>query len=214
MYKRKRSVSRAPSYKKRRTTRFRYSRPKSLNYYRMNMVHAYKRRTSQQTIQGGPAQFPVIRAYDFRFSNVINVNELTALYDFYQLNYIVMKFYFTTDPGAQPGNDSRYPRAFWFIDYDDATAPSSLDQFRENTRCKTAVMTPQKPIVIKLRPAVLSLQFAGVTSNYTPKWRQWLDTSAPNTPHYGLKFAIDDLQNENYYVNIETTYYFKCKQPN
>lgn len=49
-----------------------------------------------------------------------------------------------------------------------------------------------------------------VTTAYNPRWKVWLDTNDPATPHFALKYAIENLPT-GYTVRVEHMFYFSCK---
>lgn len=178
----------------------------------MSTVHSFKRMASVATIAGNVAYTPYLAAYNVSLNQLINSSDFTALYDHYKINFVVVKFWFRNDPGAQTASSSTYPKLYWYRDQDDDTAPGSLNEIRENNRSRVAVMNPNRPVTIKYKPNTLQVIYdSAVSSNYRPVWNAWLDCAVPATKQYGFKWAIDDFSNTNYRLDIETTVYFQCK---
>lgn len=158
-------------------------------------------------------------AYNFQPNSMVNPTDFTNLYDQYRMNKIVMKFRLVSDPAGAGGSTSTntgalVPRLFWYIDYDDATTPASLNEMRERAKCKLAPLSAYKPIVVKWTPSCLVTGYeSGVSSMYIPKFKQWVDMADFGTQFFGIKFAIDEFSNvaTPFAVEIEVKYYFSCK---
>ena len=79
------------------------------------------------------------------------------------------------------------------------------------------VLKPNMYHKIVVRPSVLIQTYYTQTgSAYAPKWKQWIDMAQNSMPHYGLKYNIDlsggnPNDNHPYKIEIEKTYFFKCK---
>jgi hypothetical protein len=179
-------------------------------------IHYFKRWTSSvgftNPIVGNAAYAPYLDVLAFGLNTLPNVSEFTTLFDHFMITKVVTKFYLKIDPSAQTAASASFPRLFYIRDTDDSTLASNLDELRQYGTCRVKVMTPNKPVTLVCKPNVLGLSYStAVTNNYTPKWGQWIDLGDTATRHYGWKFAIDDLTNTNYRVNVENLYYFKCK---
>lgn len=178
-----------------------------------NQVYYFRRMgTNPGSFSGNAIHIPLTQGWSWNLGQIVNAGEFSSLFDHYSITCIVVKFYLKIDPSAQTPGTASYPRLYYCRDYDDATAPASLNELREHQHTQVRVLFPNRPISIKLRPAVLDQVYRGVgTVSYTPVWKQWIDMAQTDVPHYGLKWAIDDFTNTNYRVDTETTFYFKCK---
>lgn len=176
-------------------------------------VHHYRRNMQSIQIQGNPVYAPYVSYVDFAFSQLISPTDFTALYDQYRINYVVTKFFLEVDPGAQTSVAAVYPKIYWVRDRDSAVAPSTIDELRQDSQCRMAILRPDRPVTIKCVPNVLARMYSGaVTDNYSPKFKVWLDATTTSTQHFGFKFAVDNLTNTNYTLRFERTCYFSCKQ--
>lgn len=190
---------------RRRTRRFRGFRSSKPKYH-------FKRMAGTITFTGNVAYAPWTSSYQNKLSDIVNVTEFSSLFDQYKLNKVVHKVWLSVDPSAQTATTAVYPRFFWARDLDDSAIPASIDELRQYANCKTAILTPMRPITIVYKPNILDEVYSGVGStNYVPKWGQWLDMSNTNTLHFGFKAAMDDFTNTAYKINIERYYYFSCK---
>lgn len=215
-YKRKRST-RKPA----RRVRRRMAMPRRRISTMSTNVHKYTRMfsgaggiASALNIDGQSTYAPYLNALGVRLSSVVNASDFGNLYDQYRITKAKVKFYLQVDPSAQAAATASYPKMYWYRDYDDLTVPGSLNEFRENTKCKVAILRPDRPITWVWKPNTLSLIYQSAIANqFKPVWNQWLNMATQNTDHYGFKFAIDDLTNVNYKVRTEVQLWFECRQP-
>lgn len=175
----------------------------------------------------------------FALSDIANYTELTALYDRFRINKVVVNFiprysrnmmglnYPDAEDGATSGdyfgrylaNPSRFGTC---IDYDDSTNVATMDALREYSTAKITHCTQKQTRV--LTPAVLTqLYESGVSSAYAPKFKQWVSTSDPTTPHYCLKWYLDAMNYDSslidpeggfsgaYAYDVEAIYYISCR---
>jgi len=169
---------------------------------------------SANDISGGAALAPYLSNFTVNLQGVVNASEFGNLYDQYRITYARVKFYLKIDPSAQTAATAAYPKMFWYRDYDDSSTPGGLNEFRENTKSKVAILRPDRPLVISWKPNTLGLVYQSAIANqFKPVWNQWLDCSTLSTTHYGFKWAIDDFTNTNYRLQTEVQLWFECRQP-
>lgn len=201
-YRRKRRMNKKRTTRKSVVPRQRFS----------SDIHYFKRIASDVTISGNVAYAPYLNVFRYSLNQLPNVSEYTNLFDRYMITKVVTKLYLKIDPSAQAAATASFPRLFYARDVDDSGVPASLDELRQHSTCKIKVMNPNYPVTLVSRPNLLQLAYtSGVASNYIPKWKQWIDLGDTGTPHYAWKFAIDDLTNTNYRVQIDHIFYFRCK---
>lgn len=196
--------------RRRKMVRRMVSRPvRSLN----NAVHTFRRNATAATVTGNVAYAPYQSSTNIALTQVVNSTDFTNLFDQFRINYVVIKFWLRIDPSAQAAGSASFPKLYWVRDKNSTTVLSQ-NEMRERADCKIVVMNPNRPVVMKFKPNLLTQQLytAVGTSSYTPAYNQWIDakTSAA-TFYYGALWNIDDLTNTNYKVDIESTYYFQCK---
>lgn len=172
-------------------------------------------------------------ALTFTLGDTINASEFDVLYDRFMITAVVLKFRIVNNPDAIMGlnnlggsgvnaswssiNSSNwYPRLFYCKDYDDSS-PETLSQLRERAKTKMVVLKPNMYHKIIVKPACLvQAYYTSLGSGYAPKWKQWIDMAQKDLPHYGLKYNIDcsgqnPQDTQPFKIEIEKTYYFKCK---
>lgn len=179
----------------------------------LGVPHSYIRHASAYSITGNPLWAPFLGVYQPQLNNLLNYSDFTNLYDQYRLDVVELKFYLKISPAAQSASTASYPRLFWYRDYNDAGTPTSLNEIRENQLCRDTNMDPNRPVVIRFKPNMLAQYYAGLGSSaYEPKFGVWADINTPGAAHYGIKYAIDDLTNTNYQVDVEVKYWFSMRQ--
>lgn len=131
----------------------------------------------------------------FGLSDLPSYTEFTTLYDQYRINFIVLKFYPRITQINLPQSSTtapvvKIPNMFMVVDHDGGTTVTSFDQLLQYPKCKIAPMN--RGFTLKFRPASLSTMYAdAVTSNYSPKWKQWCDVTQPQQRHYGVQYGIE-----------------------
>ena len=201
-----------------KTKRSRMSRSKtSLNFHRFSRYTA----ASTEVIDG----LELDKAYEYKFSDMVAFSEFANLFDRYKLDRVVTTFQLINNPDAYhyPGGTTLvttatnfYPKMWFIHDYDDSTA-ESIGTLKERVGVKCRILQPNKTISVVTKPAVAIQTYkTATTTGYGPKWNQWIDMSASDVPHYGLKVAfdtnaLDPVANQGFQVRVENKYYFSCK---
>lgn len=218
-----RSRSRSIKRKLRRTFS-RYKRPKGRRAARLMKynVHMYKRMATAVNFTMSSGATAYNNTIAFTLSDVRNAAELTALYDQYMIVGVKLTFQLIVNPdgnnalnsGTISNANNFYPKLFYVRDYDDLGVEATND-LRERNNVKTRILRPNQNVTIYVRPAVRNqLYLDGVTAANSPIWKQWLDCSTNNVPHYGLKFSVDFLgvtPIQDNFIRVEKTYYLKFK---
>lgn len=177
-----------------------------------NAIHSFKRLATPATVSGNVAYAPYQSNSNISLSGVPNSTDFTNLFDQYRITYVVIKFWLRIDPSAQSAAGASYPKLYWCRDRN-STVLLSQSEMRERGDTKVVVMNPNRPVVMKIKPNLLTQQLytAVGTSSYTPVYNAWIDRASPSAFYYGTLWNIDDLTNTNYRVDIESTYYIQCK---
>lgn len=175
-------------------------------------VHWFQRMYQSGIVTGNAVYAPYLSASSYQLSDLSNSSDFANLFDQYMLTKVELRFFLQIDPSAQAAATAFYPKLIWAIDRDSANIPANLNELYEYGNCKTAVLTPTRPVTITFKPSVLGLTYqSAVASQYSPKYNQWLDCSLMTTPHYGLRWAIDNFTNTNYSLIVHARYTFACK---
>lgn len=212
-YTRKRRYTRRPYMRRRRPYRraTRVIRSRRVAS-RRRQVHQYKRTVQKLQLQGNAAYAPLLSSFQFVFNDIPNASDFTGLYDQYKLNFVILKFRLYNSPEAQGvgTNSSNYPTIYYARDYDDINTPTSLAELRERGDCQQRILHANRYTYVKVRPKILMPIYQPVANSYTPIRTRPIDMASIATPHYGLKWAIDNMTNTNYLLTVEADYYFTC----
>lgn len=179
---------------------------------RRRQVHQYKRTCQKLQLAGSAPYAPLLSSFLFVANDVPNFSDFTGLYDQYKINMVILKFRLYNTPDAQAAgvNQSNYPTLYYARDYDDVTTPASLNEIRERGDCQQRILRADRYVYIKIKPKLLMPIYQPVSNTYAPIRSRPIDMTAIATPHYGLKWAIDNLANPNFLLTVEADYYFTC----
>jgi len=129
----------------------------------------------------------------FALSKMRQQSSYCELFEFYRIDKVVATFRYKGGT-AQIAVDNGYttnevnPLLYFKVDHNDITS-DTLSTLKDSLKTKTHMFTNDKPeFSIQLKPAIqLEMFKSSLTTAYTPKWGQWIPTSDPTVPHYGLK---------------------------
>lgn len=206
MYRKRRNVRRRP----RRAAARRATR-------RVNTrgdTHFFKRMLYKTTITPVPGDVNY-GALSFQFNDMPASTEFTNLFDYYKLTGVKLRFALKLDPSAQTAANAQYPVMYSAIDYDDITAPFNADELRERQWCRQTFLRPNSYKTFYIKPRVTRTIFNGANlanPGYETSRAGWLDMAYPAIPHYGFKWAIENLiASAGQSIRVEATYYFAVK---
>lgn len=152
----------------------------------------------------------------FRLSDLPNYTELTNLFDNYRIVKVMYRWVLFRNVNADSVTLSArgvYPNLMWIHDFNDSSSVGRA-QMMTNANMRELYLSDQRPATkwYSIRPSTLSTTFeTGIGApGYSPKWRQWLDTTDANVPHYGIKLNINQLFT-NMVVKLETKYILEFK---
>lgn len=195
--------------RRRRIVRRRRTRvPRMLK--RMN-VHHFKRTFTLTPINS--ATSPVFGGYAFTLSQLPNASEFQNLYDQYRINKILIRFVPNrSESNVQTGTTAGIAQFNTILDYNDATAPTTLNELYEyaNWRMTRGISIHKRLFT----PA--SVDFVsgvgGAASGSNPTWKQWLSTSADGIQHFGLKYGLGaTAAAQDIIITPYVTVFFSCK---
>jgi len=157
-------------------------------------------------------------AADFKLSLLPNASEFTALFDCYRIMNIKGQFIFDMNSAGMKGTaGSCLPNLIYVKDYDDASPLSVIYDYQQYESMKIKRM--DKTIRMSFHPRPVSPVYGGgaFTSWAVNSTNPWIDTANNAVSYYGLKFAIDPVQNgagANLMgqLTIYYTYTIQCKE--
>lgn len=196
---RKRSFKR--TYRKRFNRRTRYSK-RGQKLYLFKRFCDFGTFTISNTTQ-------TFSAFNFSLDDLPNVTEFTSLYDMYKINCVKITFIPQMNTSVSIGsinNPNASARFFSAIDYNDGTAPTSVDDLRQYQSAKyTPILRQHKRVIFK--PKILD------SSNYSVS--PWLSTASPSSNYFGLKVAVEAMDSTStlsMQYKVECKYYMSFKQ--
>lgn len=166
------------------------------------IVHSFKR-TVWQSAAFSVGAVVASGAISFNLNALPNVTEFTSLFDQYRINAVKITF-MPRGNSAEVGTNNNNTKLFTVIDYDDDTAPATLDALLQYETLKTTTVARDHTRYMKPRFAVTTYQTA-LTTGYGSR-TGWIDCESNLVPHYGLKYWVPAVAGANI-VDIKTEYY-------
>lgn len=178
-----------------------------------NQVHFFKRScgllSQAQSIAIGGVY---TTAFSFKLADLPGVGDFENLFDFYRISFVKLHFQLSTTPDAGAAATASYPVMYYTRDYDDAAVPLSINDIYQRGNMKRVVLHPNKLVTVTLKPAVNDLVYkTALASSYTPKWREWIDMSNTDVPHFGLKIGLENWTHPSAGLFVRAEYWFQCK---
>jgi len=126
---------------------------------------------------------PVFTATSFQLSDLPDYTEFTALFDKYRITSIEA-WLFPRNTQTATGSNGLITSV---IDYDDATALSTVSQAMEYQNQSTAPGNCGH--YRRFTPAISLAAYSGAFTSYAQRQNQWIDSASPSVQHYGYKLA-------------------------
>lgn len=127
---------------------------------------------------------PSFAALSFTLGDLPQYTTLTSLFDQYRFEEV--EFWLAPQVSSAPSGTSG--QLFTVVDYDDATALTTVNQANEYTTCVTGPLKNGHYRRIVPRMAVAAFAI-GVFTSFTNVGPQWIDAASPSVQHYGIKIA-------------------------
>lgn len=150
----------------------------------------------------------------FKLNDLPNSTEFTNLYDLYSIRAIKIKL---MPRFSQVSSDStsigvnEMPNIVSCIDYDDASAPTSMDEVLQYGNHR--IHRGNSVITRYFKPALAQQVFQSATSTgFTAKKREWVNSDYPAVPHYGFKVFVPPTQNVTFVYDMYIEYFLAMKQ--
>lgn len=119
-------------------------------------------------------------SYAFRLDMLPSFAEIQAMFDSYKITGIRATF-MPMQNSSEQSIGSFLPTMYCVTDYNDATAPTSINELAEYPNVRIKRM--DKPVTVSLKPKA---QLSGST-----EWRPWIASANSGVNHFGLKMAYD-----------------------
>lgn len=230
--RRRRTAGRSFLSKSTKMRKMMYSTKKK-NIKQMYSKYHFRRIVNLSNITGGISGAANFGTYTFSLDQLPNYTEFTNLFDQYRINKVVLKLipqYNQSTFNVGHANNTatsgqlsgRNPRFMIVNDYDDDTAPVNMDTLRQYANVKVYPVMNNKLIKHTITPATQMMAYETIgTTGYIPKFKQWINCSDSNVPHYAIKWGIEDtsainntaasLANAQVYFRVEASIYLSFK---
>jgi len=185
VFRRKRVYRRKRVFKK-RTFKRRFHRKRRwatrISYIKRSQLPVEVKLTTTISVGGS-----IGKAWSFQLSDVVDVTELSALFDQYKLNGVAVRCIPRFSQIIQNANSVDAPRCYAYIDYDDANTPVSEAECLSRANCR--IIHPVRGFKMYFKPSLdITIYQPGSASAYARGYSKWIDLAYPAVPHYGLKF--------------------------
>lgn len=151
----------------------------------------------------------------FQLNSVIDVADLTSLFDRYKIVGVALKIhYLQSSPSFANGFTGNLPTLHYAFDGDDVNVPPNANSVLVKGYCKSVVLNANRPTKIYIRPRLTKEVYAPLMTGYTSEKACWLDCNSDTVPHYGLKMWLSDwlgATDNNNALRIQPTYYLKLR---
>lgn len=200
-YRKKRSYGRKRNYRQRFKRTYRYSK-------RGQKLFLFKRFCDygELTISNATNTYA---SYNFSLVDLPSYTEFTSLYDMYKINAVKLTFLPQVTNSISSGavnNPNASSRFFSVIDYNDGSAPTSIDELRQYHSCRmTPILRKHKRYIMK--PKILDSNGFSISP--------WMSTASPSANYYGLKIAVEPMDSTStttMIYTVEAKIYMSFKQ--
>lgn len=143
----------------------------------------------------------------FRLNDILNSSDMTNLFDKYKFKWVKLNIYCTSSTAAVTSM-AQLPSIIYFIDEDDQAIPT-VASLREKMGARQKMFYPGKPVTIFLRAPKVQRQLdtdSLISSGNEVSRAPWINCAYANVPHFGLKFALLDVN-----LNPTSSSYTKFK---
>jgi len=184
-------------------------------------THSFSRYGAAQTVELTGTEQPL--SFEFTLADIYSYSEFTTLFDKYKLTRAVVMIQMINNPnstwppntsGGVNNNTNFYPKMWYITDHDDS-ATTTIAAIKERVGVKCCVMKPNVIKKISVKPAcAVQIYRTATTTGYGPRFNQYIDMTATNVPHYGLKCVFDPLgldPGQTFSFRYEWKLYFTCK---
>lgn len=209
-----------PLFKRKRFTKRKSTVPRAPNSHTFIRQCQY----TTQTIAAGAGSGVITGAQLFRLNDLPSYTDFESLYDQFRINWVKIRFENRFNVANLEGNGSAVqvglPRIALCADYDDVNPPAGFNELRERRKTRYHTFTPERnSFSMTLKPRVLKQAYqTALLTSYIPETKPtWVDMTYYNTPHFGVKFALQIPFNGSlpYAVpfDIFATMSITCKNP-
>jgi len=150
---------------------------------------------------------------------VPNSTEFTSLFDQYMITKVDVTFFYTHNI-SNMGSPAQAMPIFWVVEDPNSVDATVLTAIQQYPKVKAHYLGESggAPVRISVIPKpTTAVSSGGTLGNATTASSQWIVSTSPTVPHYGVKLAWDtsgrisniDVGN----INIVAKLYFRLRQP-
>lgn len=203
---------------KRRNARRKKSSTRPRRKYRSRVrqpVQFFKRSTYLSGIVTATSTADIYGTQVFSISQVPNVAEFTTLYDQYKINLVKWQLIprgNQSDVGTST-TTGQLMGVFSALDYDDNSAPTSIQDIMEyqNARMTRSNQIHKRVLKPRARVNIVGSGGAGVNGQIFGSRNPWIDCNAPTTPHFGIKYVLQQLPAGTQIYDMKIDFYMAFK---
>ncbi len=167
------------------------------------------------------------KTYAFSLADLQDDADFTNLFKYYKLKAVRVQIFFSNSI-TSTDEPSRFPNSQIMVMTDInnngvGPNPEAITTYLNSQTAKKriAITTDRKPIDMLMNMKLANEVYrSGANTDYTLMSPQWLHTSEPGTPHYGMNMFIGRVDGQELshgfantqYVRFIYTYYIQCKK--
>lgn len=163
-------------------------------------------------------------AFQFALTDVLQSNELTAMYNEYQIRKIEVRFTLDSANTFTPGNfntPNNLPSMYIAPDPNDAANPPAQSTVQVRGDCQQVELRHDRGFTMVLLPKAAQQLYSGALgTSYqfaNSSLQNWIDSTAPSdsTPHYGLKAWVRNFcgaYGVGMVLRIQPIYHIACRR--
>lgn len=176
-------------------------------------VHYFKRTDYNSGFVVANSTGDVFASYAIQLAQIPDVGDFTSLYDQYQIKMVKWTLIprgTSSDVGTGT-TTAQSMGVFSAIDYDDNTVPTSIDELAQYQNMKMTRSVQMHKRVFRPRIRLAGISAAGTVVNTNPTRGVWCDCNNTTIPHYGLKYALQQLPNGTQTYDLKVDFYIAFK---
>lgn len=171
-------------------------------------VHKFNRTIFYNGAISGSTVVDTFGAQYFRLVDIPNYTEFTNLFDMYRIDAVKITF-MPRGNSAEVGTNQGLVKFFSVIDYDDITTPTAINDLLQYENLK--VTNTAKNHSRTIRPKLAKAMYQTAIGTAYGAGTGWVDCANPTVPHYGLKWALQQLPAGTQNIDIMLKFYMSFK---
>jgi len=166
-------------------------------------------------------------SYQFQLNDLPGFTDFVNLFDAYKITKVKLELTipYTNAPiwdsttGPVAGQNRGTAEMIMVEDHDDAGTPASsevgFNEIREYSKSKLYLFSRGRIAKIVIKPCILYETYrTAITTGYSPKYSQWIDTDHYDVKHYGVRGVVKQvglINGESLNIECHAVYYMAMK---